>query len=357
MLLVKARTKSRLPLVMNIDWMLAKYGINRILFLTLTTPDRVYDKDELQRRWNSMSTHVLRHHVICGVAVPEQHADGAWHIHCVVVLPFDFQLHDQFWSDVKRKFYARCDPRLRWFWNIMRKQGKAYGFGRFEGLPPKKGGKGLSKYLSKYLSKSLSNRNGKSKLKGMRLVRYINAQPKITSKGPNGESLTVRVQRNLRMPGNTHVKRVKLQSESEYQRNNVNLSYSVTLTDITRWRVATCQYGSVLGGRPFRYVMGHRHMCPELAKDIWGSKWGYYISQWTYAQNPIDLLNDQLIVSFAKWIRLKHALWLAERAAMPDPEEFFTPQRLARVNKQYNDKLEQLKLTGRQIYCIFSDGL
>jgi hypothetical protein len=251
------RTKSRIPLEENIRE-LFKDGSNRVLFCTFTTPDRVYKKEELQRRWNSLSTNVLRKFIVAGVCVPEMHKDGSWHLHVVIKLPWTFNLHSEFWSDIKHKFYAKVDPSLRWFWNTVRKAGIPYGFGRFEALPPKKGGLAMSRYLSKYLSKSLISRGTKLNLKGMRLVRYVNC---------------------LRA---NKVKHLLTPTGEEIQL----LGY---------WRVATCVYGSVIGGRLFRRFCTFASKSMKLIRVVLGPKWGYRVSQLIYSETFDGIIDNSLI--------------------------------------------------------------
>jgi hypothetical protein len=281
---------------------------NRILFCTFTLVKKCFDRKELARMWNSYCTNVLRNYVQYGVAVVETHQDGSFHIHAIVLLPWEYSLHADWRQDVernsvlrkagKRGFYARFDPKLRWFWNEMRERGLSYGFGQFEALPPKKDGVALSRYISKYLSKSLDSRQmaisaGRTDLKGMRFVRYINAmwsrktipekvERKIFTELEHDDTYVyrqtaeqqawpievryvksggerIRPTRQFRVPPGVGAKPARRRYVWVYVRGKTRerkqLQYTVQTGYSGGWRVASCQYGSVAGGYKWRRVL------------------------------------------------------------------------------------------------------
>ena len=306
----RIRTKSRVPLEDNVAELfrlalvhIAIGGkmrdlVHRILFCTFTMVKKCFDRKELSRRWNSYCTNVLRNYVQFGVAVVETHQDGSFHIHAIVLLPWEYTLHSEWQQDVarnsvlrrtgRRGYYARFDPKLRWFWNEMRERGLSYGFGQFEALPPKKDGVALSRYISKYLSKSLDSRQraiagGRTDLRGMRFVRYINAMwsrkttPEVVEWKVQDDTFVhrqtaelalpivksggerIRPTRNFRVPPGVGAKPRRRRYVWVYVRGKTRerkqLQYTVQTGYSGGWRVASCQYGSVLGGYKWRRVL------------------------------------------------------------------------------------------------------
>ena len=240
---VKVSSKSRYPLELNVAELFKKYGANRILFCTFTFRFKIWESEECQKRWNSLNTNILKKHFICGVVVKELHKDGGFHLHCVLVVPFEFKLHEQFWSDINNKYYARCDVNLRNLWNIVRKSAFTYGFGRIECLPARKGGQALSRYISKYLSKALLDRKlCGQKLKSVRLVNYLG-----------------NISKKSRILSWGEFKRVykKTRLVESYKRMKFRMLFIVGQSTVNtwRWRVAGTGYSWIGAGYRWRRVL------------------------------------------------------------------------------------------------------
>src|SRR5215831_1770720 len=73
----------------NIIALAAQYGVERLGFLTLTFADHVTCVKEAQRRFNSLSTHVLRKRYLKAIAIVERQQSRRIHYHLVVVLQND----------------------------------------------------------------------------------------------------------------------------------------------------------------------------------------------------------------------------------------------------------------------------
>ena len=82
---------------------------------------------------------------------------GAWHLHVLVLLPYDIRTGVDF-----------APPYLRAVWRELRIKCKAYGFGRHELLPIKSNADAMAQYIGKYISKHLGSR--KDEDKGKRLI-------------------------------------------------------------------------------------------------------------------------------------------------------------------------------------------
>jgi hypothetical protein len=82
-----------------------------------------------------------------------QPRSGNWRAHGAVnvgsdIKP-DFPRHQ-----VRRRFYANVDPRLRELWRRSPEKAASHGFGRVELLPLKYGGAACARCFKKYLAKS-----------------------------------------------------------------------------------------------------------------------------------------------------------------------------------------------------------
>jgi hypothetical protein len=107
--------------------------------------------------WHSFRTHILTEYFPTGMWTRErQPRTGNWHAHAVVNVGWDIKSGFPF-EQVKSRFYANVDPRLRDLWKVLREGAESHGFGRTELLPLKVSGPAASRYLVKYLTKTIEN--------------------------------------------------------------------------------------------------------------------------------------------------------------------------------------------------------
>lgn len=161
--------KSACALAWNVEFLAEKYGLERLGFLTLTFAENVLDPREAQRRFNSLSTHVLRVRYFDYIRVWERTKKGRIHYHLLVVLDADIRTGFDF-PAVAQDDYRTAGQALRDEWAFWRRTAKAYGFGRTELLPVRSTAEGISRYVGKYISKHVSQREARDK--GFRLVEY-----------------------------------------------------------------------------------------------------------------------------------------------------------------------------------------
>ncbi|CAK0765096.1 hypothetical protein CCP3SC15_3210002 [Gammaproteobacteria bacterium] len=173
------------------------YGVNRLVFVTLTFEDNCTDRKEAQRRFRRLCRGLLSKIFAKAIVVIERQARGAIHYHLVGVVDFDaktgfdFEAQDSVYAAEKRcretHTWFRDDPawqeatrrrnnsgseELRALWAQFRQDLKEYQFGRHEILPIRSNADGISKYVAKYVSKNVGSR--KEEDKGAHLVRYLN---------------------------------------------------------------------------------------------------------------------------------------------------------------------------------------
>jgi hypothetical protein len=154
------RKKCRHRLIMAIEGMVKKHGIERIEFLTLTfgvpgngrgsketreLREQAKDLEFVQKRWHSFATHVVSKRYEEWVCVLQLHRDGVWHFHVVVATKIDIRtgtdierLTDYrlpYWQRRGRQF--RSDALAK-EWQDLRTICCKYRFGRVELLPIKK---------------------------------------------------------------------------------------------------------------------------------------------------------------------------------------------------------------------------
>ncbi|HTQ49740.1 MAG TPA: hypothetical protein VMJ12_03445, partial [Candidatus Acidoferrales bacterium] len=170
------RKKSRHRLIMAVEWMVKKYGLEHVGLLTLSfgvlgsgcgseetreLREHAKDLDFVQNRWHSFNTNVVSKRYQDWICVLEPHKDGVWHLHVVVATKKDIRTgtNIEVLSNYRLPYYMRRGKRLRnealaAEWRELRQVCCQYRFGRVELLPVKKTGPALARYLAGYLSKS-----------------------------------------------------------------------------------------------------------------------------------------------------------------------------------------------------------
>lgn len=178
------KRKQAEALAQNIKTMASKFGVERIGFLTLTVGEserhgwgfqKVHNRAEASRRFNSLLTNVIRQRYRCGVIVQERHKDGGIHFHLVVVCDADIRgainFRAAFPPGGGRGDYRTANDALRGEWRFWRENAERYGFGRCQLQPVKSNGEAVGRYVGKYISKTWEARRPEDK--GARLVRYF----------------------------------------------------------------------------------------------------------------------------------------------------------------------------------------
>ena len=161
--------KAASALAWNVQAMAEKWGLERLGFLTLTFADHVLDGREAQRRFNSLSTHILRTRYPAFIRVLERQKSGRIHYHLLVVLDSDIRTGFDF-EAIQHHNYRSASAALRSEWAFWRRTAKPYGFGRTELLTVRSTAEGIASFVGKYISKHLGARLEADK--GMRLVDY-----------------------------------------------------------------------------------------------------------------------------------------------------------------------------------------
>jgi hypothetical protein len=167
--------------------MVVRRGLACIGFVTVTFKENVTDRDEAQRRFNSLASHFLRPNLLEFIVAVERQRRGAIHYHLICAFPFDIRAGFNFEAcgaanlakkrgDVaefkrwERVYFASANPALRDWWRRMREAAERYGFGRCETLPVLSNAEGVARYVGTYVRSESENREARDK--GMRTLRY-----------------------------------------------------------------------------------------------------------------------------------------------------------------------------------------
>jgi len=153
----------------SVTQLAARYGLEKLGFLTLTFREHILCPKEAQRRLNSLLTRVIKQRYRDYLGVMERQKSGRIHYHLLVVLDHDIRTGFDF-SGIDRRDYSSASPHLRQEWAFLRKTAPAYGFGRTELLPIRSSTEAIAKYVGKYIAKHMDVRQVEDK--GVRLVRY-----------------------------------------------------------------------------------------------------------------------------------------------------------------------------------------
>jgi hypothetical protein len=168
-MLTSGHRRTAFALAENIRMLAARFGVERLGFLTLTFRDHVTDIREAQRRFNSLRTHVLSERYAASIAVPERMLTKRVHFHLIVVCPADIRTGVDF-KAIAAGDYRSAGSWLRSEWAFWRRTAPKFGFGRTELLPVRSTTEGIAKYVGKYVAKHIDQRLPEDK--GARLVRY-----------------------------------------------------------------------------------------------------------------------------------------------------------------------------------------
>jgi hypothetical protein len=192
------RRKCRHRLIMAIEWMVKKHGLNNVGLLTLTfgvpgsgrgsqatkeLREQAKDLEFVQKRWHSLNTNIIAKRYPDWICIPEPHKDGVWHLHVVVALKIDIRTGTdvETLTNYSLPAWMRRGKHLRnealaAEWRTLRETACKYRFGRIELLPIKKTGEALARYLAGYLSKSFKVIPPGKKHRLVRLSRGVSRQ-------------------------------------------------------------------------------------------------------------------------------------------------------------------------------------
>jgi hypothetical protein len=196
------RRKSRHRLIMAVEWMAKKYGVNHVGLLTLTfgvpgsgrgslatkeLREQAKDLEFVQKRWHSLNTNIIAKRYPDWICILEPHRDGVWHFHVVVATKMDIRTG----TDVEtltnyvlpawmRRGKHLRNEALAAEWRALREIACKYRFGRIELMPIKKTGEAVARYLAGYLSKSFQQCPSGRKHRLIRFSRGISKQFNMT---------------------------------------------------------------------------------------------------------------------------------------------------------------------------------
>lgn len=170
-----SQAKVAFALKENIRLLAEIYGVERLGFLTLSFPQKVYCIKQAGKVYEAFRHEVISKRYVEYVAVPERHKDGGIHFHVIVVAKFNLRepapgFRELDYAAIKLRDYSSVGPRLKREWAYLRRKCQAYGFGRHELMPVRTTAGAVAAYVGKYIAKNIGAR--KQEDRGARLVRY-----------------------------------------------------------------------------------------------------------------------------------------------------------------------------------------
>ena len=184
----------------NLSSLIARVGIERVGFVTLTTADNCTGRKESFRRYRAFDAGLLRPNGVESICVPERQRRGAIHFHLAAAFPWDVRSGFDFaalrnaaaikrehylgggqWTPGKLDEFKRwegiyiksANQRLRQWWRDVREfneKRESAGFGRCETLPVLSNAAALARYVGAYVTTATGTRQPCDKR--MRTVRY-----------------------------------------------------------------------------------------------------------------------------------------------------------------------------------------
>ena len=124
-----ANKKTAYALELNCFSFIKQVGFNNVGFLTLTFADDIQDREEAQRRFNSLRTNFLSKIFKGYIRVMERCKSGRIHYHLLVDCGGDVRRGIDFQALMRGDYRSAC-PFLRDLWATLRSELPKYGFGR-----------------------------------------------------------------------------------------------------------------------------------------------------------------------------------------------------------------------------------
>lgn len=166
---------------------IARNGLERVAFHTLTFAKNVTCREKAQKHFHSYATHFLAGRVkewICNV---ERQGRGAIHFHLIIAFDYDVRRGFDFekciaanrakkrgnltqHAALMREVYPTANRNLRNWWTAVRENAPKYGFGRCETLPILSNSEAVARYVGSYVGTELAGRQLRDK--GLRTIRY-----------------------------------------------------------------------------------------------------------------------------------------------------------------------------------------
>lgn len=222
-------------LTLNVETFFQSVGVERVGFLTLTTPDHLsyWTKEgwnEASRRYHNFTRRVLPSIFGQGfrwIKVMEPTLKGRIHFHLLVECPGDIRTGVD-WDAFGKGDYRSAPPALRRMWAMLRKKAPMYGMGRCELLPIRTNVEACKRYVGKYIGKAVTSEWGMGHMFGQSRPR--------------------------------HARRI---------------AYSAG------WRTARSSFAWVDKGREWRNAVGYvagvmGFHSPEEFVRVWGKRWAYH---------------------------------------------------------------------------------
>jgi len=147
----------------------ARWGLEKLGFMTLTFAGEAPTIKEARRRFRSLRTNALDGRYPSWLCVIQRGKLGRLHFHLVVVCREDIRTGVDFGA-VKRRDYRSASDYLRGEWAFWRDACPKYNFGRCELLPVRTDAERAAQYLARYIARHLRARFPEDKR--ARLVSY-----------------------------------------------------------------------------------------------------------------------------------------------------------------------------------------
>ena len=174
----------------NLQSMIEKHGVERVVLCTLTFANDPKSMKTAQKRFDSINTHLLGSLFVCHItAVHRGTQRGRIHYHLIAVCRddvrsgFDFEIWNALLAHVhlfgrnnaryrqlSKALFATANPALKAIWKTFRDRAEGYGFGMVETYPIRSNAEAVGRYVGSYVRVAAENRQFRDKR--MRTLRY-----------------------------------------------------------------------------------------------------------------------------------------------------------------------------------------
>ena len=174
----------------NIQAMIGKHGVERVVLCTLTFANDPKDLRTAQKRFNSIAKHLLHDLFLSYITAVHRGTErGRIHYHLIAVTRedvrtgFDFEAwnallahvclfgrHNARYRDLCGPVFSSANPALKSIWKAFRDRAATYGFGMVETYPIRSNAEAIGRYVGSYVRVAAVNRQFRDKR--MRTLRY-----------------------------------------------------------------------------------------------------------------------------------------------------------------------------------------